>query len=483
MAAASSPVGVKPTINKFRYPTISLQGSRPRTKPKKSSQPLPSGPDEDTADFLFYTKKAQLSSLDQQYLQYGHIGDTYEHCGPYQNWVKQSWAPAPPNPRRIRGNNDAATLLNEFNETIDYARDLDQYITEVEKYHGSLPQELAGRFGPDAFSNMSHKELVDLIVPLLNQLAMLRFRALNSGISDDYALQWRNNNQHEVARAQRKFINRKVHWPRLEKDLWFIRATSVPYQGNDFRRQMLEYYEAIFKMRIGEASNMIRQAMETDPTLPIVDEDKRTNEAKRYCWIIRVINRYVGWKLEISFAVKIVLKEPGEIEEYLARLDRMAWVDNHYEAFLDASLALLDNMDALGAWQAAGSRLWAALRTHTIGRGNPKIDNSSVPNTVRECTAGILNVLEEDFVNSEPISTLPLENLPPRMPYTHPRVRVEDFQIVRRMQDPLYRFDGYVNSYGFRYHPKPGQWTQVQPGTVEMWPPGLPPYTIPSAHL
>ncbi|KAI1631800.1 hypothetical protein F4809DRAFT_630643 [Biscogniauxia mediterranea] len=360
-------LGNRPKIDDNKYTNIRQPWSRPKTKPIKRAQPLPSGPDEDEVDFLIYTKKAKLSSLDEQYKQYGHIGDAYEHCGPYENWTGSQWDPQPPDPRRIRGNGDAATLLNEFNETIDYARDLDRYINDVETSHGSLPKRLTDTFGPDTFSSMSHKELVDAIVPLVQLLFKERFRAFNAGINDDHSMRWRSTNDHEIAKAQRNVISRRIHRPRLEKDILLIRATSVPYPGNDFRRHMREYYEGIFKLRVGEASNIIRKAMETDSTLPTLSDDKRTHEAKRYTWIIRVINHYIGWRLGVTFNLKRALREPGEAREHLSRLDRMTWTDSYYEAFLDASMALLNDMQALGAWQAATSRLWAAMKTHAIG--------------------------------------------------------------------------------------------------------------------
>ncbi|KAI5917465.1 hypothetical protein F4810DRAFT_44499 [Camillea tinctor] len=316
----------------------------------------------------------------------------------------------------------------------------------------SLPQDLANSFGNEAFGGdppPPPSQVIGMILPLLREDLAMRYRTLLTGIVEDPWFTWVDDAWYDGVKTRRDRINKEIHWPSFQGYLFMLRALHVPSIGDDFRDEMTELYEALFRIRVGEASRIISRALEEDPASN--DEDKRTDEAKRFSWIIRVINGFTGWKNDMSYNVRLIMRETRPTMEYLARRENMAAVANCYEAFLDSSLLLIDDAGVLPAWRATVNRLWLSVVTHQIGR-DPRFTQVTT-RAIQTADTVFVNVLSQHWRDAPPI-TPHVGTLPPPMPHVYPRSRVADhFRILQRDIPPRLFFNGYVNDNKMIYDP------------------------------
>ncbi|KAI1499586.1 hypothetical protein F5X99DRAFT_389417 [Biscogniauxia marginata] len=142
----------------------------------------------------------------------------------------------------IRGNKDAGDFLAEFDETIDYGRD-------VVLGRRDRVEQLVG---PYIANGKSTETLNEMCVFWAKEYFKLRYRTLNTRIRDDVTMGWSSTARKLLADSRRDQISSQIHVPSFSDDvLWCL---AEPF--DDSVHETAEYYEAIFGIQIREASRL-----------------------------------------------------------------------------------------------------------------------------------------------------------------------------------------------------------------------------------
>ncbi|KAI0159874.1 hypothetical protein GGR52DRAFT_576618 [Hypoxylon sp. FL1284] len=235
----------------------------------------------------------------------------------------------------IFGNPAARKLLNEFNATIDIAKDVDD---------GGVKGIYNKRFSMNAmqgsvqfYSNLSTKFALEYM--------KVRLRNLEHNIFFDPNVTWKPD-LIEDSNSRRTITNSAViHTRAIEIDaLW---AGFFPHlDDNDIvfrqmRRTIEAVFEAAYHVRINEALTLLRYATERPNGI-------RSEQSKRCSHIVLVINCYAEHR-EFREGQIYTRHRRRNIEQALARR-RRDWIryggmasDRAYEEFLAASFRVMAN--------------------------------------------------------------------------------------------------------------------------------------------
>ncbi|OTA67167.1 hypothetical protein K449DRAFT_462124 [Hypoxylon sp. EC38] len=348
----------------------------------------------------------------------------------------------------VFGNKDARELLEEFDDTVDYARGIERLNLDQD----ALRNKFAQSFGQDFVENKNIETLIDLSIFWAQRYMMSRVRTFHQLLSVDATLviQGRLNKESDQRRNK---ANVTLHYPILEEDvLWVVTRDidkNLPLFTNT-RYWQERHFEAVYRLRVNEAIAIIHESFHSDG-----QDGTRSPRGNLFCDVVDLVNRYTQWRLKVfevwlhRGGISIPKNfQPGEKKPYLRmrRFLSQRWksrdgdgLDTLYENFLQAAFNLLE---ALQTGQPVTQTLLDAYHrdrrdlTHTVYAAQKAIydaqDSQWAAKNLTDRFPFTAGIVFKTIPTPSP--TFPAAFLPARKPLEFPRqplvMKGEDLIIV-----------------------------------------------------
>ncbi|KAI0139461.1 hypothetical protein F4776DRAFT_589221 [Hypoxylon sp. NC0597] len=190
----------------------------------------------------------------------------------------------------VFGNAPARFLLDEFDDTVDYARNLEANQPD------QLMQKFVSNFGHDFVQGRDLNWLVDSAIFMSQRYMIARSRTLNQSVFHDCTL-ITPHHLHVRNTVRRNIANDVLHDASLAEDAVWALTSDINPTINEFsgtRHWQERHFEAMYRIRVNEAIAIVRQALTPDNP-----DGTRSLIAHIFCTAIEIINKYTDWRAKI----------------------------------------------------------------------------------------------------------------------------------------------------------------------------------------
>ncbi|KAI1801012.1 hypothetical protein F4811DRAFT_536063 [Daldinia bambusicola] len=206
----------------------------------------------------------------------------------------------------IYGNRDGLALMNEFDATISFGRDraAGSDMDEIE-------QMFTEAFGPETVRGMTARDMATLAIRWSQAFFILRTRFLEYAILDDIHL-YKSVGERYRSEDRTRMANDYAHQPCLEEDIGWVNTQHISPRdpsSRDTRLLTCTFFESVYRLTWTEAVAIVGIAVQRNPN------GTRTHYGRMFSWIVYFINRYLHWRITVTWAYSRLPFGPGTSRE------------------------------------------------------------------------------------------------------------------------------------------------------------------------
>ncbi|KAI0834745.1 hypothetical protein F5Y06DRAFT_278292 [Hypoxylon sp. FL0890] len=277
-----------------QIPVRNRPNSRITLKPKRE-QPRPApndGTGQQTMDLFMYVKNLPKAPGETAKQSVANLLGTDLHSRMGERSIGLGYDIG--TTTHVYGNFAAANLLEEFDDTIDYARSLED-ARSLEGVEGPdlamLRRRVTEDLGEEFVENRSLESIIGILLLFAKGYMMARARNLCQYSYFDFGHNfsktvWREND------TKRELMNSNLHTLRAEEDMLWCRSPHINRNHalfTDTRDWQQAHYECLYRIRLNECAAITRHA--ADPN--------NANKANFFSWALNFINKFTGWRHQI----------------------------------------------------------------------------------------------------------------------------------------------------------------------------------------